>query len=71
MIKFILEVMIDDEPDWVKITKRRRDFLVEEEIRENAMKEQEIMQEGIGSSQKQLFMSRLQNMPSVEWHVDN
>jgi len=69
-LKFVIEFLSDDEPDWVKDTKRRRVYHKEQEHQESAKQVWHRVGED-GSSAYDDYLGRLQTTPVVEWHVDH
>lgn len=68
-LKFAIEFLIDDEPDWVKDTKRRRAYHMEQRHQESAQQVWHRLGED-GSSAYDEYLARLQTRPVIEWHVD-
>ena len=69
LLKYAIESVIDDEPDWVKAARRRRAYRMEQEVQEVASKVWHAIRAD-GASAHVEYQNRLQTTPRVEWHVD-
>ena len=69
LLKYFIEFVVDDEPDWVTATRRRREYRCAQELEERASQIWHAVRED-GISAHDEYKNRLQMTPHIEWHVD-